>query len=194
MLTAGGFGLEVMLLTATSNLCVSAQEKGIRETIDKMAQLASKDPAALRKEATEVAKGLENIGELMKLFQKRTTSGKGGWGLGPKPTGMADDGIEARLQNLGRRPLAKDQLNQDAEILLQMANRTTVIAEIALAKAPTKKEGDKDPKDWKKYAEEMIKSAQDLSKAISAKEPGDLKKAAFNLNAACTNCHEKFRD
>jgi cytochrome c556 len=75
-----------------------------------------------------------------------------------------------------------------------MAYRTAVLAEIILAKAPAKKEGDKDPKDWKEYAGEMSKSAQELGKAITAQELADLKKAAFNVNAACANCHGKFRD
>jgi len=73
-------------------------------------------------------------------------------------------------------------------------DRATAVAEIALAKTPKKKDGEKDPKDWKEYSEEMIKQSRELRKAIEAADPKAVKVTANKLNASCTNCHGKFRD
>ncbi len=183
-----------LCLLITSNPGKAADGKDVRATIDKLAQTAARDPANLPREAAKAAQSMEEIEEMMNLFRKRTKSGKGGFGVGPTPTGMPDDGIEARLINLGKKPLDKEQIAREAPALLQMAHRTMAIAQVALSKAPVKKEGNKDPRDWKEYAGRMIKSTQELTRAIEAQDPADLKKAAAGVNTACTNCHTKFRD
>jgi hypothetical protein len=172
----------------------AADEKGPREDVDKLAALAAKDPAELHKKAEAYAKNLDALEDVMNLMKKRMKDGKGGVGVGPNPTGAPDDGIEARIQNFGKRSPGAAQLKKDKDDLLQMVDRTTAIAEIALGKTPAKKMGDKDPKDWKEYSEEMIKQSRDLRKAIEAADPKAVKDTASRLNASCTNCHGKFRD
>ncbi len=153
-----GMALWLLLISSTGR---AEDDKELRATIDKLAQTAVKDPVILSKEAARVAQSLDDILPMMNLLRKRTSSGKGGFGVGPTPTGAPDDGIEARLVNLAKNPLDKDQVAKESPALLQMAHRTLVIAQIALAKAPTKKESGKDPKDWKDYAGQMIKSTQE---------------------------------
>src|SRR5262249_14384398 len=165
----------------------AADDKGPREDVDKLAAVA-KDPDALHKKAEEYAKNLDALEDVMNLLKKRMKDGTGGYGIGPKPTGAPDDGIEARIQNFGKKPPTKEQLSKDKDALLQMMDRTLAIAEIALAKTPKKKEGDKDPKDWKEYNDEMIKQSKDLRKAIEAGDPKAVKDTASRLNASCTNC------
>jgi soluble cytochrome b562 len=162
--------------------------------VDKLADVAAKNPAELPKKAAEYAKNVDALEDVMNLMKKRMKNGKGGYGVGPKPTGAQDDGIEVRIQNFGKRSPNAAQLKKDKDALMQMVHRTTAIAEIALAMTPKKKEGDKDPKDWKEYANEMIKQSQALGKAIEAADPKAVKDTANRLNASCTNCHGKFRD
>ena len=119
--------------------------------------------------------------------------GTGGYGVGPKPTGGQDDGIEVRIQSMAKKSPKADQLKKDKADLLQMLDRTLAIGEIALG-TPKKKEGDKDPKDWKEYSERMVKETKELKKAIEQADPVAVKKAASNLNSSCTECHGKFRD
>jgi hypothetical protein len=190
VLVAGTAVLALGLLFLTAGH--AADDDAAKVEIDKLAALAGKDPAALHKKAEEYAKTLDSLEDVMNTMKKRSA---GGWGVGPKPPApRMDDGIEARIQNLGRRSPKADQLKKEETDLVQMANRVTAIGEIALAKTPKKKEGDKDPKDWKEYCEEMIKQSQALAKAFKAADPMAVKETANKLNASCTNCHGKFRD
>src|SRR5947209_3657901 len=75
-----------------------------------------------------------------------------------------------------------------------MDQRTAAVAAVAHAAAPQKAAPDKDPKDWKKYSEDMIKTSQEFAKAVETKKLDAIKKAATNLNATCSDCHSKFRD
>jgi hypothetical protein len=165
-----------------------------KENVDKLAGLAAKYPAELQKKAAEYAKNLDDLGDVMNLLKKRTKTDPNPFGVGQKPTFAPDDGIEARIQNFGKKSPTKDQLTKDKDVLLQMVDRATAVAEIALAKTPKKKDGEKDPKDWKEYSEEMIKQSRELRKAIEAADPKAVKVTANKLNASCTNCHGKFRD
>jgi soluble cytochrome b562 len=167
-------------------------DKGPREDVDKLAGLA-KDPAELHKKAEAYAKNLDDLGDVMNLFKKRMKDGSGGFGVGPKATGKPDDGIEARIQNWGKKAPTKDDMAKDKDALLQMVNRTTAIAEIALAKPPKAAPG-KAPKDWKDYSEEMIKQSRELGKAIEAGDAKAVKDTASRLNSTCNDCHGKFRD
>ena len=173
----------------------AADDKGPREEVDKLAAVAAKSPDELQKKADAFAKNLDSLEDVMNLMKKRTRDGKSpGVGIGPTATNAPDDGIEARIQNMGKKSPTAAQLKKDKDDLMQMVNRTKAIAAITIAKTPKKKEGDKDPKDWKEYREEMAKQADALGKAIEAADPKAVKDAASKLNGSCTNCHGKFRD
>jgi hypothetical protein len=172
----------------------AADDKGPREEVDKLAAVAAKGPADLQKQADAFAKNLDELEEVMNLMKKRMKTGKGGYGIGPTATGGLDDGIEVRIQNYAKKAPTAAVLKKDQADLQQMINRVKAIAAIALAKTPKKKEGDKDPKDWKQYSEEMMKGADALGKAIAAADPKAVKDAASRLNSSCTECHGKFRD
>jgi hypothetical protein len=164
--------------------------QSLRETIDRLAALAAKDPAALTKEAEAFAKTHDSLQEIMNLFKRRSQTGKGGWGIGPTPTGRSDDGIEARIENLARKGPLTDQITRDADVLVQMSYRTAAIGEIARFKAP-KKESEKE---WKECASLLVKEALELAKALAAKDDRAVKEAAGRISASCRNCHGKFRD
>jgi soluble cytochrome b562 len=172
----------------------TAAQAGEREDIDKLADVAAKSPDDLQKKADAYAKNLDSLEDVMNLLKKRTKDGKGGYGIGPKPTGQMDDGIEARIQNYAKKAPTAADLKKQKDDLLQAMNRVKAVAAVGNAKTPTKKMGDKDPKDWKEYIEEMSKQADALGKAIESGDPKQVKDAASRLNGSCTNCHGKFRD
>jgi cytochrome c556 len=173
----------------------AADEKEIREKLDKMAEAAEKDPASVRKQAEALAKDIEEVLDVMDFLGKRKKDGSGGWGVGAKPTGEKDDNIEIKIQNMGKgRPMTKEQLGgQEGKDLLQLAYRTAAMGEMALALTPKKKLPDKDPKDWKASSENMIKESYELAKAIKAKDGKAVKEVAARLNSSCTDCHGKFK-
>jgi hypothetical protein len=163
-----------------------------RKIIDKLTASVTKDPAAARKEAVEIAKTLDTLEHIMYLYKKRDADG---YGVGAKPGEIMPDGIEAKIQNMGRgKPMSAAQLEKEGPALIEMVQRTIAIGEITLAAAPKKKVGEKDPKDWKEYTEEMIKSSHELIKAIKAKDGKAVKAVVSQLNSSCNNCHGKFRD
>ena len=192
VLTAGAALVALGLVFLTGSRA-DDDEKKARGDVTKLADLAAKDPEALYKKAAEYAKSLDSLEDVMNLMKKRTKENKTPFGFGPKPTGTQDDGIEVRIQNLSKKSPSAAQLKKDKADLLQMLDRTLAIGEIALG-TPKKKEGDKDPKDWKEYAERMVKETKELRKAIEEANPPAVKKSAQNLNSSCTDCHGKFRD
>jgi hypothetical protein len=116
-------------------------------------------------------------------------SSKGGLGKG--------DGFEVRIKDLASKkapPLAKAALAAEADDLIRLATVTKAIAEVNDFYTPTKKEKDKDPKDWRIYTGEMKQSSMDLIDAVKGMDPDAVKKAATKLNNACSQCHAKFRD
>jgi hypothetical protein len=172
----------------------AADEKEPRDEVDRLAGMAAKDSPDLRKSAQAYAKDVEDLGDVMNLFKKREKGNKGGYGIGAKPApGDQADGIEARIQNMAKKAPDKDTLKKEKDDLKQAMDRATAIGEIALAKPPEKAPG-KDPKDWQKLAEDMVKEAKNTRKAIDSGDPKAVKEAAVKLNGTCTDCHGKFRD
>ena len=162
------------------------------DAIQKLAQTVAKpDVATARKEAEALAKTIE-LDSLMDLFKLRT---KDGLGVGTKPGAITPDGIEAKVMALAKKPLPQKELDAQAEGLTQAGHMVAAVALVAQHKCPvTKKMGDKDPKKWQEWTEEMHKNALELSTAAKAKQPAELKTAATKLNSTCNNCHSVFRD
>jgi hypothetical protein len=163
---------------------VKEAKEAVTKLVNAMRQGGNAGP-----QAAEVAKKVE-IENLMIVFKPRN---KGGFGIGPSPGKVSPDGIEQKIINMGRRPLTKNQVAQQKEPLIEMAERVQAVAEITQHYMPPKKAG-ANPANWKKYTQEMKKSAQDLAGALKGGDPKMIKAAATDLNAACTNCHGDFRD
>lgn len=181
-----------LLMASNPGQAADDEMAAARKIIDKLTASVTKDPAAARKEAVEIAKTLDTLEHIMYLYKKRDADG---YGVGAKPGEIMPDGIEAKIQNMGRgKPMSAAQLEKEGPALIEMVQRTIAIGEITLAAAPKKKVGEKDPKDWKEYTEEMIKSSHELIKAIKAKDGKAVKAVVSQLNSSCNNCHGKFRD
>jgi cytochrome c556 len=54
--------------------------------------------------------------------------------------------------------------------------------------------GNKNPQDWQAAAEQQRQSAEELARALRAKEVNAVRNAARRVNNACNECHMVFRD
>jgi hypothetical protein len=171
-----------------------------RETVVKMAgSVDKKDMDEMKKQATTLAKklaeadegyqGLEPVMNLLKLRKM------GGLGVGPKEGVYDPDGIEAKVIALAKLKLKPADITKQADDIAQLAQVLTVVAQIADERKPTKKMGDKDPKDWQKWTNEMRDSSIDLAAAIKKAnpDPKEINDISKKLNASCSDCHAKFK-
>lgn len=173
----------------------AADDKGdLRTIVQTIADaIAKKDSAQAKKLAEELAKG--DLEEVMHLMSKRDPGGKAKvFGVGKKPNTIQPDGIEAKIQNLGKTAKAQTVIDKESADLVEMAYRVAAIAEVAHAKPPEKEDAKKKKKDWLEWSEAMKKSALELADAAKAKNPAGIRKAAANLNSNCNECHGVFRD
>ena len=90
--------------------------------------------------------------------------------------------------------MSKAQVGEGAGRLVELANRTAAVGSISLASPPKKNLPGKDPKDWKKWSEEMVKAAKEFEKAAKGGDAKTIKEAAVKLNSSCVDCHGTFRD
>jgi hypothetical protein len=112
---------------------------------------------------------------------------KGGIGVGPKgPT----DGIELKLNELGKRALSKKQLDKEAKDLLRIGYISLAFAKVTHEYAPGPKDAAASKaRLWRDFTEEWSKASQGLIDSVKAKDPDAVRRAAQKLNEACNNCH-----
>jgi hypothetical protein len=127
--------------------------------------------------------------DLEKIMDSYKPGNKGGIGYGKKK-----EGIELKLNAMGKRALAAGTLKGEKDDLLKMAYINLAIAEVASHYAPAKPKAGKGAKEWKQYTSDQKKAAEELIKAIEASSPEKVKAAANNINSACNGCHADFRD
>jgi cytochrome c' len=131
---------------------------------------------------------LEDVERLMKIRRV------GGLGFDPPGRPGNPDGIELKMIKLTLRPLTAAELDADGAELARAAAVTAGMADLLDAYAPTKKEGKRDPKDWKAHTDEMRAGAADLEGAAKARDAKGVRAAAVRLFGSCSACHEVFRE
>lgn len=165
--------------------------KEIRAALLKLTEAIEKGDAGETKKASEALQKYE----LLPIMKNMKLRANGGLGVGAQPGAITPDGIEAKVIGMARKNMTKGELEKQGAELAKAAYVIAAIAEITPAKAPVKtKMGDKDPKDWAKWSEDMSKFSRELAKAAQAKDPDKVKAAAANLNSSCNSCHGIFRD
>lgn len=163
-------------------------EKAIQETVRKIAKsLADGKADEAKKDAAELAKKEKDLDAVMRMFK---TKKAGGLGFGPK----AEDGIEKKIESLAKKALSAAAAKNEAADLEKMAQNIAAMATVGDAYTPDKKVGNKDPKDWTKWMDDMRKGAADLAKAAKSQQPKQIKDAAMKVNSSCSNCHPIFKD
>ncbi|MGF1580512.1 MAG: hypothetical protein ACFCD0_14210 [Gemmataceae bacterium] len=127
---------------------------------------------------------------VMTLFSPRR---RGGFGVGQKGE-IEIDGIERKIRALTRGPLMAGQLKKESAALIQMGYRTSAIAKISHA-MPMKQDKNKREATakWLKYAKSMDKASMNFVKAVKAKAPKMVQKAATAIDNSCNQCHKDFR-
>jgi cytochrome c556 len=202
-----GIGLLVVVDTgaAADKDKETPEEKAARKDAqDAVVQLAdmmgdAKKGDDVKKMAKELAERMikADIGEdaVKPVMSPLRLRDKGGLGVGPKAGVYDPDGIEAKILALAKKKLTAAEAKKQADDIARLASVTAAIGEVAELHVPPKKVGAKDPKDWKKWSNEMRDDALDLAKTVQAAkpDPDKIKAAATKLNGTCTDCHDKFR-
>ena len=88
----------------------------------------------------------------------------------------------------------KADLQKNGKAYAGMGDVSLTLAELTEIFTPKDKKGEKDPKKWKEYTENMRKGAKDLSAAATKGDGAAVQKAAKSLYGSCTDCHGIFRD
>jgi Cytochrome C' len=194
-LAIGGIAsaLVVWSLALVGQGTAADEDKEVRDGIEKLADvMAKKDLATAKAQGQAIANKLDEVAPAMDLLKPR---GDGGLGVGPKPGAITPDGIEKKLIDMGKKPMTAAQVTTQADALARMADEVAAVAEVAQHKCPVKKkEGDKDPKDWQTWCQDMRQGGLDLADAAKAKDAAKVKTAVNKLNSTCSNCHAVFRD
>jgi hypothetical protein len=158
-------------------------EKDIKSAVLKLAAALEKnDKEAAKKLVDELKKNdLENVMELMKPPAKNKEA-----------IDVVKEGIEAKLITLSKKA---GDVSANAASYEKMATIVAAIAEVAAVKCPVdSRKGDKDPKDWATWVNDMKEGAKALGEAAKAKDAKKVTAAAKKITGACNNCHGVFRD
>jgi hypothetical protein len=140
---------------------------------------------------------LEDQGDVMQPFKVLP---KGGDGIpsalqtSPKVKGKLN-GIEEKIRVLAntRPPTMKRNIAKEAAELALLADKVAVIGQLNYYYAPEKKEGKKDPEDWKQWSVEMRDAALKLAEAVRKRNADAVLQASQKLNGSCVRCHNVFK-
>jgi hypothetical protein len=164
----------------------------MRETLQKIAELLGKKEFDEARKLGETLKGAGEADVYMSLMKPQKA---GGLGVTDKAGKTIAEGIDKKLQDLGKNPPTAKQLETQAEALERMGTMIAAIAEVAQYKCPVpKKVGPKDPKDWQTWSEDMRKGGLDLAEAARARNADNFKKAVTRLSTSCNSCHPIFKN
>jgi hypothetical protein len=157
--------------------------KDIKAAVLKLAAALEKnDKEAAKKLVDELKKhDLEDVMHLMKPPGKEKDA-----------IDVVKEGIEAKLLTLSKKA---GDVSANAASYEKMASVVAAIAEVAAVKCPVdSKKGDKDPKAWAEWVNDMKDGAKALGEAAKKKDAKAVTTAAKKINGACNNCHGVFRD
>ena len=128
VLVTGAAVLSLVIgLLAVGSGGAADDKSDLRATIQKIADaLEKKDFAQAKKLAEEVAKTNVDLEEVMHLMSKRDPGGKAKvFGVGKKPGTIQPDGIEAKVQNMGKKALPQTQIDKEAADLAESSHEST---------------------------------------------------------------------
>jgi hypothetical protein len=187
---------------------ITLAEIGLK--LNKAAQDRKAKPADLAKLAKELANAkvnakakvdiakwtdcFEDVDYVMTPFK---TWEKGGNGL-PKALQSTprlktkNNGIEEKIKALAKTGV-RDIKKEGPDIAL-MAKEVAAIAQLAEGMCPVEmKEGDKDPKEWVDWSQQMRKIALDLAAAAKKGDANQVKTLSKKLDNNCVACHKPFK-
>jgi hypothetical protein len=194
-LTAGAvLAMGIWCAAASPGLSADDEEdtKAVQEAQAALKKLVNMNGDAAKTQAKAIADasrkaaggGDEGLKFVMRAYKPKA---KGGIGVGPK-----GESIELKIIGLSKR--VSGEAAKQKEDLELIAGISKAISEVTHYYTPKGKKPGKDPKDWTKFTDEMTKGSEELAKAAKSGNAREIKTAATNLNASCTNCHGTFRD
>jgi hypothetical protein len=197
---AVALALFVGMRTVMASTRAADDEPDYPATVQKIADMLAKDQTEnARKVVAALPKGDDfDLGEVMQTMELRTSKdGKKGKGLGVgvTPGAIRPDGIEAKIEKLAKKLLAKGDLTKEAPAIERAANIAAACGTIAKDRPPDK-DNDNNPtdvKEWKNWSEQMVKLSRDLAKATKSKDPAKVQTAADKLSDSCIKCHTKYK-
>lgn len=182
----------------------------------KLSKAATSDanPTQLKKMAADLQNGRANARVNLKsikwtdyfednedLMSPMKWKTKGGNGLPPAlianaRLGGALNGIEEKIRWLAsktRPAQMKRNMKKEGPELTLMADLVAVIAQVNHAFVPEKKEGKKDPADWKQWSDDMRDEALQLAEAARKGNSDMVLKFSQKLNNTCVRCHNIYK-
>ncbi len=169
---------------STSN---AGDAKDMKGSIAKIGEMIQKgDDAGAKKTAAALAKGADELGDIMHMFRPRN---KGGMGFGKVAVGAnpAKDGLEVALRDIAREGA---NFAKQGDAIVVSGHWIAALADVINAKGFDKYTAKKTKKSWEQYSNEMRVAGLDFAKAKGV----DAKAAAAKVNASCNNCHSIFKD
>jgi hypothetical protein len=192
LLAIGLAGLALVGSTPAADDEIPPLKPELKEASLALATAIEKGDAPAAKKQVDVLTKDELI-EYMRVFKLRS---RNGLGVGA-PGVHTPDGIEAKIMGLSRRVMPADLAGNKKDDYARMAYISAGIAEATYAKCPVdKKVGEKDPKDWKMWTDDMKKASLELAAECKKDKPDpkNVQTIAQRLNSSCNNCHGIFRD
>jgi hypothetical protein len=186
-----GFGLlalsvSVFVSGQNSGQARTALQKGASADVLKLAAaIKAGDKDAVKTQATALAK--LDMDEVMDVFKPRS---KGGIGVGKDKGKIIPDGIELKLQTMGRDAPSAAVLTKEGDALEEMAYVIAAVAEVAAIKGAP---GGKQKDNWATWSKEMKEASSGLTKAVKSKGGAEVKSISTKINNNCAACHAVFK-
>jgi hypothetical protein len=166
----------------------TAGGKDLKDSVLKIAAAVKKgDTSDADKQAAALAKKVDDLADAMDLFKKRD---KGGIGVGSKAGVAVPDGIESKIQNLGKTAPSATTLKTEGGALEEMGFAITALGMVTKNKPAAKAKG----KDWTGWCDDIIDGGKKLSAAAKSQNAADLKTIADKINKSCNACHSTYRN
>jgi cytochrome c556 len=161
------------------------------ETAQKVIVKAVGGDADDMKKAGEVLAEKLALKPAMYIFKPPKANGLG-YGVGMQ-------GIESKIIELAKKDkeLDQDTARKEADDLKKAAQVILTMSYVAEGYTKKTPGGATDPKTWMQFTTDLRSSAKELAEAVkdaTKADPKAIKAAAFKVNKACNDCHDKFRD
>ncbi len=176
-----------LLAAGTPSMADDDEDKAIKAAQADILDLAKQieEGKDVKAAAATISKKYEDLNTIMYAFKPKA---KKGIGFGPK-----GEGIEQKIQSMGKRAIASAMLEKQKAELIKMGYINAAIAELTLQRM-IKPKGGKGQKEWTEHTTEMKKASLELIEAIKGGDSAKVKTASLKLEGSCTNCHGDFRD
>jgi len=190
-------GIGMVLAAGVGVLSVRGGEALAAPDIKKLAdQVGKKNWDELAREGQAVANKHKELRDIMNVFKPRKKEAEvSGLGVGDRPGAILPDGIEQKILRMAGNLGVTEKDIAKAPALKRMSQIAAAVAAATVLKPNDKAQKNAaSMQQWKDWSKEMHDSAQDLIKALEAKDRSRAKSAVMKLHDTCTKCHGEFRD